>query len=126
MVTVLTVSLTFGTRIQAHVLLLVGLCNLSNGLFDPTYTHARAGKVASVLAMEVSAVDGGAVLSPFSQYPTEEETCYNACSYLQNLQGDLLVLRARSEIRMARDRNRIDVAAYVSVLISLAHGVSNI
>jgi len=52
------------------------------------HTHiAHAGKVASVLAMEVSEVDCGAVLSPFSQYPAEEETCWNACSYLQNIQG---------------------------------------
>ena len=43
--------------------------------------------MASVLAMEVSEVDCGAVLSPFSQYPAEEETCWNACSYLQNIQG---------------------------------------
>ena len=49
--------------------------------------HTHTGKAASVLAMEVSKVDGGAVLSPFSQYPAEEETCWNACAYLENIQG---------------------------------------
>jgi len=63
----------------------------------PTHTHAHiththTGKAASVLAMEVSKVDGGAVLSPFSQYPAEEETCWNACAYLENIQGVRLLL----------------------------------
>jgi len=57
------------------------------------YTYcARAGKVASVLAMEVSAIDGGAVLTPFSQYPDEVETCWTACCYLENLKGDLVLV----------------------------------
>ena len=51
------------------------------------YSSVKQGKAASVLAMEVSKVDGGAVLSPFSQYPAEEETCWNACAYLENIQG---------------------------------------
>ena len=56
------------------------------------YSGVKEGKVASVLAMEVSTVDGGAVLDPFSQYPAEEETLWNACSYLENVQGALLLL----------------------------------
>jgi len=51
------------------------------------YSGIKDGKPASVLAMEVSKVDGGAVLGVFSQYPSEEETCWNACSYLEYVEG---------------------------------------
>jgi len=51
------------------------------------YSGIKDGKPASVLAMEVSKVDGGAVLGGFSQYPSEEETCWNACSYLEYVEG---------------------------------------
>ena len=42
---------------------------------------------ASVLAIDIAEVDKGADIGPFSQYPKETETVWNACSYIQNLRG---------------------------------------
>merc|ERR1719330_492541 len=51
------------------------------------YSGAKKGGLGSVLAMEASEVDHGAVLQTFSQYPGEEETLWNACSYMEALKG---------------------------------------
>ena len=51
------------------------------------YSGAKKGNVGTVLAMEMSEVDQGAVLTKFSQYPGEEETLWNACSYMEALKG---------------------------------------
>ena len=37
--------------------------------------------------MEMSEVDHGANLTTFSQYPAEDETLWNACSYMDPLKG---------------------------------------
>merc|ERR1719330_1572054 len=51
------------------------------------YSGAKKGCLGTVLAMEASEVDHGAVLQAFSQYPGEEETLWNACSYMEPLKG---------------------------------------
>merc|ERR550532_1724832 len=51
------------------------------------YSGAKSGTSGTVLAMEVSEVDHGAVLKDFSQYPGEEETLWNSCSYMEALKG---------------------------------------
>ena len=51
------------------------------------YSGAKKGNLGSVLAMEISEVDHGAVLQDFSQYPGEAETLWNACSYMEALKG---------------------------------------
>merc|ERR1719210_1183559 len=50
------------------------------------YSGAQKGN-GTVLAMEMSEVDQGAILQEFSQYPGEEETLWNACSYMEALKG---------------------------------------
>ena len=45
------------------------------------YSGVKQGKVASVLAIDLSTIDMGAILTLFSQYPGEEEMCvYALCS----------------------------------------------
>ena len=56
------------------------------------YSGAKQGKVGTVLAMDLSAADKGAALELFSQYPSEKETIFNACSYLV---GDLAFIYVR-------------------------------
>merc|ERR1719277_815674 len=50
------------------------------------YSGIKKGS-GTVLAMEISEVDQGAILQTFSQYPGEEETVWNACSYMEALKG---------------------------------------
>ena len=47
----------------------------------------KQGKVGTVLCIETSTANNGAVIVPFSQYPGEEETVWNACSFLQHRPG---------------------------------------
>lgn len=51
------------------------------------YSGAKSSAWGTVLAMEISEVDQGAVLEDFSQYPGEEETLWNAYSYMEPLRG---------------------------------------
>jgi hypothetical protein len=51
------------------------------------YSGVHMGLVGTVLCIETSTTNNGAVLSRFSQYPEEEETVWNACSFLQHLPG---------------------------------------
>merc|ERR550532_2561632 len=51
------------------------------------YSGAKPGTSGTVLVMEVSEVDHGAVLKDFSQYPGEEETLWNSCSYMEASKG---------------------------------------
>ena len=52
-----------------------------------------AGTVGTVLCIETSTTNNGGRISKFSQYPAEEETVWNACSFLQHLPGrDQVVL----------------------------------
>ena len=45
------------------------------------YSGVKDGKVASVLAFDLSTIDMGTILTFFSQYPGEEEMCvYALCS----------------------------------------------
>ena len=49
------------------------------------YSSVHKGLVGTVLCIETSTTNNGAVISEFSQYPGEEETVWNACSFLQHL-----------------------------------------
>ena len=49
--------------------------------------RSHKGLVGTVLCIETSTTNNGAVLLRFSQYPEEEETVWNACSFLQHLPG---------------------------------------
>ena len=51
------------------------------------YSGIKTGHVGTVLAMEVSAVDNGAEVVEFSQFPGEKETVWNSCCYMQYLVG---------------------------------------
>jgi hypothetical protein len=51
------------------------------------YSGVHKGLVGTVLCIETSTTNNGAVLLRFSQYPEEEETVWNACSFLQHLPG---------------------------------------
>ena len=51
------------------------------------YSGVHMGLVGTVLCIETSTTNNGAVLLRFSQYPEEEETVWNACSFLQHLPG---------------------------------------
>lgn len=51
------------------------------------YSGAAKGLAGTVLAIEMSEVDQGAVIKEFSQYPGEEEILWNACSYMEALKG---------------------------------------
>jgi uncharacterized protein len=51
------------------------------------YSGVHKGLVGTVLCIETSTTNNGAVISEFSQYPGEEETVWNACSFLQHLPG---------------------------------------
>lgn len=51
------------------------------------YSGAAKGLAGTVLAIELSEVDQGAVLQEFSQFPGEEEILWNACSYLEAREG---------------------------------------
>jgi hypothetical protein len=51
------------------------------------YSGVNKGLVGSVLCIETSTTNNGAVIVKFSQYPGEEETVWNACSFLQQLPG---------------------------------------
>ena len=51
------------------------------------YSGIKDGKVATVLAFELSKIDHGADISDFSQYPSERETVFNTCSYLEYVRG---------------------------------------
>jgi len=82
--------LTHAMHMLAHAFTSTHTEKHTTHLHKKRYTHT--GKVASVLAMEVSAVDNGADLGPFSQYPTEVETCWNAFAYIQNIQGARLIM----------------------------------
>ena len=48
--------------------------------------------MGTVLCIETSTTNNGAVIVPFSQYPGEEETVWNACSHIQHLPGKVQVL----------------------------------
>ena len=51
------------------------------------YSGVHKGLVGTVLCIETSTTNNGAVLLGYSQYPEEEETVWNACSFLQHLPG---------------------------------------
>jgi hypothetical protein len=51
------------------------------------YSGVKSGLVGTVLCIETSTTNNGAVLVSFSQYPGEEETVWNACSFMQHLPG---------------------------------------
>jgi ankyrin repeat protein len=51
------------------------------------YSGVHKGLVGTILCIETSTTNNGAVISEFSQYPGEEETVWNACSFLQHLPG---------------------------------------
>ena len=62
------------------------------------YSGAKQGLVGTVLAMDLSAADKGAALELFSQYPSEKETVFNACSYMVCL-SSTCVFRLRHSCR---------------------------
>jgi hypothetical protein len=47
-------------------------------------------------------INNGAVISKFSQYPSEEETVWNVCSFLQHLLGreEVVLLLEGSMVRI--------------------------
>jgi len=47
------------------------------------YSGVNNSKVGTVLCIEVSMTNNGAVITAFSQYPGENETLWNACSYVE-------------------------------------------
>jgi ankyrin repeat protein len=51
------------------------------------YSGVKSGLIGTVLCIETSTTNNGAVLVSFSQYPGEEETVWNACSFMQHLPG---------------------------------------
>ena len=55
------------------------------------YSGVKQGGVGTVLCIETSATNNGAVIVFFSQYPGEKETVWNACCYLQHLPGHVQV-----------------------------------
>jgi hypothetical protein len=52
-----------------------------------TYSGIKEGKVATVLAFEIFTVDNGADISDFSLYPSECETVWNSCAFLEYVRG---------------------------------------
>jgi len=52
-----------------------------------TYSGIKEGKVATVLAFDLSTVDNGADISDFSQFPSERETVFNTCAFLEYVRG---------------------------------------
>ena len=56
------------------------------------YSGVKQGGVGTVLCIETSATNNGAVIVFFSQYPGEKETVWNACCYLQHLPGHVQVV----------------------------------
>jgi hypothetical protein len=51
------------------------------------YSGVKKGLVGTVVCIETSTTNNGDVISEFSQYPGEDETVWNACSFLQHLPG---------------------------------------
>ena len=51
------------------------------------YSGAKQSRAGTVLCIETSSTNNGAVIVKFSQYPGEEETVWNACSFIQHLPG---------------------------------------
>jgi hypothetical protein len=66
------------------------------------YSGVNKGLVGTVLCIETSTTNNGAVISKFSQYPGEEETVWNACSFLQHLPGreEVVVLPENGVVRI--------------------------
>ena len=56
------------------------------------YSGVKQGGVGSVLCIETSSTNNGAVIVFFSQYPAEVETVWNACSFIQHLPGKVQVV----------------------------------
>ena len=56
------------------------------------YSGVKQGGVGTVLCIETSSTNNGAVIVFFSQYPGEEETVWNACSFIQHLPGKVQVV----------------------------------
>jgi len=56
------------------------------------YSGVKQGGVGSVLCIETSSTNNGAVIVFFSQYPAEEETAWNPCSFIQHLPGKVQVV----------------------------------
>ena len=56
------------------------------------YSGVKEGGVGSVLCIETSSTNNGAVIVFFSQYPAEEETAWNPCSFIQHLPGKVQVV----------------------------------
>jgi ankyrin repeat protein len=52
-----------------------------------TYSGIKEGKVATVLAFDIFTVDNGADISDFSLYPSECETVWNSCAFLEYVRG---------------------------------------
>ena len=51
------------------------------------YSGVHKGLVGTALCIETSTTNNGAVLLGYTQYPEEEETVWNACSFVQHLPG---------------------------------------
>ena len=66
------------------------------------YSGVHKGLVGTVLCIETSTTNNGAVIVKFSQYPGEEEEVWNACSFLQHLPGrvDVVLLPGGGVVRM--------------------------
>ena len=66
------------------------------------YSGVHKGLVGTVMCIETSTTNNGAVLLRFSQYPEEEEMVWNACSFLQHLPGreEVLLLPEGGVVRI--------------------------
>ena len=56
------------------------------------YSGVKQSGVGTVLCIETSTTNNGAVIVFFSQYPGEVETVWNACSHIQHLPGKVQVV----------------------------------
>jgi len=66
------------------------------------YSGVNKGLIGTFLCIETSTTSNGAVIVMFSQYPGEEETVWNACSFLQHLPGrdEVLLLPGGGVVRI--------------------------
>ena len=56
------------------------------------YSGVKKSGVGTVLCIETSSTNNGAVIVDFSQYPGEEETVWNAFSFIQHLPGKVQMM----------------------------------
>jgi hypothetical protein len=52
------------------------------------YSGIKEDKAATVMAFDISTVDNGADISEFSQFPSERETVFNTCAFLEYVRGE--------------------------------------